>query len=78
MVFVELRGFSADWAKLDLTLDDLFELQNTILTRPRIFPAIPGTGGLRKLRFAQLRSQGKRGGARVCYAHFPGWISYYW
>jgi hypothetical protein len=31
-----------------------------------------GTGGLRKLRHAPRgRSGGKRGGVRVCYAHYP-------
>lgn len=72
MLFVELEGFSDDWAALNLTLDGLFELQNAIRANPAGFPVIPGTGGLRKLRFAPLRSsKGKRGGVRVCYAYFP-------
>lgn len=33
---------------------------------------IPGTGGLRKIRFAPVRwAKGKRGALRVCYVHFP-------
>jgi hypothetical protein len=38
---------------------------------PTAFPVIPGTGGLRKMRFAPSRWQsGKRGAIRVCYAYF--------
>ena len=34
-------------------------------------PVIPGTGGLRKIRFSSPQwSRGKRSGARVCYVYF--------
>jgi hypothetical protein len=34
-------------------------------------PVVPGTRGLRKIRFAPKSWQaGKRGGARVCFAYF--------
>lgn len=43
----------------------------SVLENPEAGPVIQGTGGLRKLRFADLRRQkGKRGGLRVVY--------YYW
>jgi hypothetical protein len=41
------------------------------MTAPRAAPVVPGTGGLRKLRFAPPEwHTGKRGALRVCYAYF--------
>lgn len=38
------------------------------MLNPEVGDAIPGTGGLRKLRFAdERRGKGKRGGLRVIY-----------
>jgi hypothetical protein len=38
---------------------------------PKTPPVIPGTGGLRKLRFAPAKwGTGKSGAARVCYVYF--------
>jgi hypothetical protein len=49
--------------------DDLRALEELIRSDPRGGDVIPGTGGLRKIRFAppSLHS-GKRGATRVCYA----------
>jgi hypothetical protein len=43
-------------------------LQNELLSDPTAGQLIPGTGGLRKLRFPDVRrGKGKRGGLRVIY-----------
>lgn len=70
--FVELSPFSADWKDLGLIDEDLRWLQLSIMLAPKGAPVIPGTGGLRKMRFVPPRwHQGKRGAMRVCYAYFP-------
>ena len=51
-------------------LDDLAyqQLQQELLRNPEAGDVIAGTGGLRKLRFAdRYRGKGKRGGLRVIY-----------
>lgn len=51
--------------------DDLRALESEILQRPDIGRVIPGTGGLRKMRFAPPSwRRGKRGATRVCYVWF--------
>jgi hypothetical protein len=71
LTFIEMDGFRDDWHDLSLTDDDLELLQVMIMTAPKQAPAIPQTGGLRKIRFAPPRSsKGKRGGVRVLYAYF--------
>jgi hypothetical protein len=71
--FVELDEFRDDWRSLGLGVeDDLWALETLIMRNPTGPPIVPGTGGLRKMRFAPDRSgEGKRGGVRVCYAYFP-------
>jgi hypothetical protein len=46
--------------------DDLVWLEFSLATAPTAHPVIPGTGGVRKMRFARP-GMGKRGGARVIY-----------
>ena len=47
-------------------------LETAILNRPESGRVVPGTGGLRKLRFAPPSwGRGKSGATRVCYAFFP-------
>lgn len=66
-VFVELPAFERHRA--DYLDDDAFrDLQNLLMLYPEAGALIPGTGGLRKLRFVDARrGKGKRGGLRVIY-----------
>lgn len=67
--FIETSLFSKQWAELGYTDNDLLVLENMILDNPKIGDVIPGSGGIRKMRFA-LKDRGKRGGSRVCYVDF--------
>lgn len=70
--FIQMDAFVKDWDRLDLDDDDLRALEVLIMIDPNRYPVIPGTGGLRKLRFSSNRwDKGKQSGIRVCYAHFP-------
>jgi hypothetical protein len=47
-------------------------VQSRILESPERYPVVPGTGGLRKIRFAASReARGKSGAYRVGYVRFP-------
>ena len=77
-VFIELPPFERHRAAyLD---DDAFRgLQNLLMKDPEAGDLMPGTGGLRKLRFADARrGKGKRGGLRIVYyrwnAGFQFWL----
>ncbi len=66
-VFVELPAFERHRAEY---LDDtgFASLQRELMRNPSAGEVIKGTGGLRKLRFAdKRRGKGKRGGLRVIY-----------
>ena len=66
-VFVELPPFER--YRTDYLGDDAFlRLQRLLMLNPEAGALIPGTGGLRKLRFEdERRGKGKRGGLRVIY-----------
>ncbi len=66
-VFVELPPFER--YRADYLDEDAFRrLQQLLMLDPEAGPLIPGTGGLRKLRFPdERRGKGKRGGLRVIY-----------
>ncbi len=70
--FVETDEFVNDWEGLGFDVEhDLWALQMFIMSGPENAPVIPGTGGLRKERFARHDSDsGKSSGARICYAYF--------
>ncbi len=65
MRFLETPIFTARLRGL-LGEDQYRTLQLALLLRPEQGPVIPGSGGLRKLRWAG-RGRGKRGGLRVIY-----------
>jgi hypothetical protein len=66
-VFVELPPFAR--YRADYLDDEAFrDLQDGLMKNPEAGEVIEGTGGLRKLRFAdRRRGKGKRGGLRVIY-----------
>jgi hypothetical protein len=66
-VFVELPAFARYRADY-LDGEAFSRLQNELMKNPAAGDVIEGTGGLRKLRFADSRrGKGKRGGLRVIY-----------
>ena len=66
-VFVELPPFERYRAEY-LDDDAFLRLQQLLMLNPEAGALIPGTGGLRKMRFAdKRRGKGKRGGLRVIY-----------
>jgi hypothetical protein len=70
--FVRFPAFTRDWERLGLDDAALRALEFEILKGPDRPPVIRGTGGLRKIRFAEPGSgHGKRGAYRVCYVVFP-------
>jgi len=65
--FVELPPFER-YRSTYLDDDSFIELQVLLLQQPEVGEVIPGTGGLRKMRFGDERRQkGKRSGIRVIY-----------
>jgi mRNA-degrading endonuclease RelE of RelBE toxin-antitoxin system len=65
MIFVETRVFSR-WRQEYLEEEQFRALQNQLVEKPQSGARIPGTGGLRKLRWG-TQDRGKRGGVRVIY-----------
>ena len=66
-VFVELPAFERHRA--DYLDDDAYrKLQSLLMLNPQVGDTIPGTRGLRKMRFAdERRGKGKRSGLRIIY-----------
>ena len=65
--FWELPAF-ARYREQYLDDDEYRALQSELMLHPEAGDVIPGTGGLRKLRFGDSnRQKGKRGGLRVIY-----------
>lgn len=65
--FIELPPFERHRQEY-LDDDDFKALQQELMQNPEAGDVITGTGGLRKLRFAdKKRGKGKRGGLRVIY-----------
>jgi hypothetical protein len=65
-----VSAFVAKWRRLGLTDEDLQALEGMLVEDAASGTVIPGTGGLRKLRFAPPTwHAGKRGATRVIYAY---------
>ena len=65
MLFVETPVFT-DLVRRHLDDDDYRALQTSLMLRPEQGPVIPGSRGLRKIRWGSV-GRGKRGGFRVVY-----------
>jgi len=64
--FISTSVFDKRWFGLNLSDDDLYDLQLFIMNNPTAGDVIVGTGGAIKLRYA-LPEKGKSGGVRVIY-----------
>jgi hypothetical protein len=65
MMIIETPTFTRRVSEL-LTNEDYRKLQIALVNRPQAGVLIPGSGGLRKIRWASS-GRGKRGGARIIY-----------
>ena len=65
MTFIETAVFTKEISKV-MNDDSYRTLQQSLLLRPEAGPLIPGSNGLRKLRWS-LAHSGKRGGVRLIY-----------
>ncbi len=71
MEFVEAPAFTRHLSAY-LNDDDYRELQARLGASPERGDLMPGTGGFRKLRWADVRhGKGRRGGLRIIYCYFP-------
>jgi hypothetical protein len=72
MEFFEAPAFTR-YVSSFLTDDEYREMQGRLAAAPEAGDMIPGTGGFRKLRWADpKRGKGRRGGLRVIYYYFSG------
>lgn len=65
---MEIKETPVFTRRLPEVMDDLeyAYLQSALIANPRLGVVIPGTGGIRKLRWS-ASGRGKRGGARIIY-----------
>jgi len=71
MEFVEAPAFTRHLSG-DLSDDDYRKLQAGLSASSESGDVMPGTGGFRKLRWADARrGKGRRGGLRIIYYYFP-------
>jgi len=70
MEFIEAPAFTRHLPDY-LNDDEYKELQARLGSNPELGDLMPGTGGFRKTRWADVRrGKGRRGGLRVVYYHF--------
>lgn len=74
--FVIIPSFDVKWRKLGLNDEDLRRLEDELLHNPKLGPAMQGTGGVRKMRFA-FENTGKSGATRVIYVDFEAYEKIY-
>lgn len=71
MEFIEAPAFTR-FVSGYLSDEDYRELQSVLAAEPELGVVVPGTGGFRKLRWADpRRGKGRRGGLRIIYCYFP-------
>jgi hypothetical protein len=66
---VRLPEFEKQCKHIELSENDVMEIENALLENPAVGEVMRGTGGLRKFRIA-LKNSGKSGGIRVIYVDF--------
>lgn len=70
MEFIEAPAFTRHLPGY-LNDSDYRELQARLAANPELGELMPGTGGFRKIRWADARrGKGRRGGLRIIYYHF--------
>jgi|SRR6266853_2264442 len=70
MEFIEAPAFTRHVSEY-MADDEYRELQDQLARNPELGDLIPGTGGFRKLRWADARrGKGRRGGLRIIYYYF--------
>lgn len=70
MEFIEAPPFTRHLSDY-LNDDDYRQLQGRLGANPELGDLMPGTGGFRKARWADVRrGKGRRGGLRIIYYHF--------
>jgi len=70
MEFIEAPAFSKHVSDY-LNDDEYRRLQAELADNPEAGNIMPGTGGFRKIRWADVRrGKGRRGGLRIVYYHF--------
>jgi hypothetical protein len=70
MEFIEAPAFTRHLSRY-LSDEGYGDLQTNLGANPDLGDVMPGTGGFRKLRWADARrGKGRRGGLRVIYYHF--------
>jgi hypothetical protein len=71
MEFIEAPPFTRRLADY-LNDEEFIRLQTWINRNPEVGDLIPGTGGFRKMRWADARrGRGQRGGLRIIYYYLP-------
>lgn len=69
--FIIFSSFERTWSACGLDDENLRKLENLLCRRPDAGPVIPGTGGIRKLRWTiPINGIGKRGGIRIIYIDY--------
>ena len=70
MEFIEAPAFTRHFARY-LADEEYRQLQAQLANNPELGDVMPGTGGFRKLRWADAkRGKGRRGGLRIIYYYF--------
>jgi len=76
-LFVRLPSFEKQCDNMGLDENDIMEIENAILSNPKIGDVVVGTGGVRKFRIALSNNKGKSGGARIVYIDFTIYAKVY-
>lgn len=70
MEFIEAPAFTR-YLPDYMDEEQYLQIQNLLATNPEIGTVVPGTGGFRKMRWAdERRRKGRRGGLRIIYYYF--------